>query len=175
MRLVAEGIEKAFGTTRALASVSLRVREGSVHALLGENGAGKSTLMKILSGAQRPDRGTLSLDGEPFDPLDPLSARRAGVAIVHQELSICPHMNVAENLLLGAEESRFGFVSRAAGLSRVERALSLITRGGRAIDPFARAGALSAAEQQLVEIARALSHERCRLLILDEPTSSLGV
>jgi ribose transport system ATP-binding protein len=175
MRLVAEGIEKAFGTTRALASVSLRVRPASVHALLGENGAGKSTLMKILSGALRPDRGVLSLDGEPFAPAEPLSARRAGVAIVHQELSICPHMSVAENVLLGAEVSRLGFVSRASGLERVERALSLITHGGRAIDPFANAGSLSAAEQQLVEIARALSHERCRLLILDEPTSSLGV
>ena len=175
MRLVARDIEKAFGTTRALASVSLGVRAGSVHALLGENGAGKSTLMKILSGALRPDGGTLSLDGAPFAPADPLAARRAGVAIVHQELSICPHLSVAENVLLGAEESRFGFVSRRAGLGRVERALELITRGGRAIDPFARAGSLSAAEQQLVEIARALSHERCRLLILDEPTSSLGV
>jgi ribose transport system ATP-binding protein len=175
MRLVAQGIEKAFGTTRALASVSLRVREGSVHALLGENGAGKSTLMKILSGSLRPDGGTLALDGEPFDPAGPLAARRAGVAIVHQELSICPQLSVAENVLLGAEESRFGFVSPKSGLGRVERALSLITRGGRSIDPFARAGSLSAAEQQLVEIARALSHERCRLLILDEPTSSLGV
>jgi ribose transport system ATP-binding protein len=176
MRLVAEGIEKAFGTTRALASVSLSVREGSVHALLGENGAGKSTLMKILSGSLRPDRGTLALDGEPFRPADPLAARRAGVAIVHQELSICPHMSVAENVLLGAEDSRLGFVSQKSGLSRVERALALITRGGdRRIDPFARAGSLSAAEQQLVEIARALSHEGCRLLILDEPTSSLGV
>ncbi len=175
MRLVAQDIEKAFGTTRALASVSLRVRQGSVHALLGENGAGKSTLMKILSGSLRPDRGALVLDGEPFSPADPLSARRAGVAIVHQELSICPHLSVAENVLLGAETSRFGFVSPKSGLERVERAFSLITRGGCAIDPFARAGTLSAAEQQLVEIARALSHERCRLLILDEPTSSLGV
>jgi ribose transport system ATP-binding protein len=175
MRLVASDIEKSFGTTRALASVSLRVEAGSVHALLGENGAGKSTLMKILSGAVRPDRGTLVLDGEPFAPLDPHSARRAGVAIVHQELSICPHLSVAENVLLGAEPSRFGFVSRRAGNERVRRALELITRGGRAIDADAPAGTLSAAEQQLVEIARALSHERCRLLILDEPTSSLGV
>src|SRR5215204_1796218 len=143
MRLVASDIEKSFGTTRALASVSLQVEAGSVHALLGENGAGKSTLMKILSGAVRPDRGTLVLDGESFNPVDPLAARRAGVAIVHQELSICPHLSVAENVLLGAEAARFGFVSRGVGLMRVRRALELITRGGRAIDPDARAGTLS--------------------------------
>src|SRR5688572_23329543 len=103
MRLVARDVAKAFGGTRALEQVSFEVRAGAVHAVLGENGAGKSTLMKIVAGAVAPDTGTLLLDGEAYAPPHPLAARRRGVAIVYQELSICPHLSVAENILLGAE------------------------------------------------------------------------
>jgi ribose transport system ATP-binding protein len=101
-RLVARGISKSFGAMRALSDVSLSVRPGSVHAVVGENGAGKSTLMKILAGAVTPDAGALELDGAPYAPPDPDAARRHGVAIVYQELSVCPHLSVADNIALGA-------------------------------------------------------------------------
>jgi len=172
-RLVARGITKAFAGTRALDGVALEVRPGTIHAVLGENGAGKSTLMQILAGAQRPDDGELLLDGAPYAPRDPAAARRAGVAIVHQELSVCPDLTVAENVVLGVEPKRFGLVDGAARDARARLALAKIGRESRiALDAPVRE--LSSAERQLVEIARALAHENPRLLILDEPTSSLG-
>src|SRR5712671_1079590 len=103
---------KSFGATRALGGVDLEVAAGEVHALLGENGAGKSTLLGVLGGSVSPDAGELALDGAPYRPASPRAARDAGVAIVHQELSLCPHMTVAENILLGMEPRRFGFVNR---------------------------------------------------------------
>ncbi|HTQ03325.1 MAG TPA: sugar ABC transporter ATP-binding protein [Polyangiaceae bacterium] len=172
-RLAARDVTKSFGATRVLDGVSLELDPGSVHAMLGENGAGKSTLMKILAGVERPDAGSLVLDGVPYAPSGPLAARNRGVAIVHQELSLCPHLTVAENIVLGSEPQRFGWLSRAAARERAERALGLLG-GSAALRLDARVGALSAAEQQLVEISRALAHDGCRLLILDEPTSSLG-
>jgi ribose transport system ATP-binding protein len=173
-RLVARGVGKSFSGTQALADVSLTLRAGSVHAVLGENGAGKSTLMRILAGVERADAGSLELDGVAYAPTGPLAARRRGVAIVHQELSLCPHLTVAENLVLGAEPRRFGWLSRHQALERTRNALSRL--GGAAADlpPDVRVGELSAAEQQLVEIGRALAQDDCRLLIVDEPTSSLG-
>jgi ribose transport system ATP-binding protein len=173
-RLVARGVSKSFGATRVLSDVSLVVRPGSVHAVLGENGAGKSTLMKILAGAVAPDAGTLLLDGAPFAPPDPLAARRRGVAIVYQELSVCPHLGVAENIALGAEPARFGWISRATVHERARRALAALGVSPAALPLERPVGELSAAEQQIVEIARALSLDDCRLLIVDEPTSSLG-
>lgn len=174
MRLALEGIAKSFGPTRALDGVSFGVAPGTIHAVLGENGAGKSTLMKIVSGALEPDAGTLRLDGETFAPRDPAEARARGVAIVHQELSICPDLTVAENILLGVEPQRAGFVDRAEAGRRVDRALSRLFAGVTRLSPRALARDLAPAERQLVEIARALSHEQPRLLILDEPTSSLS-
>jgi ribose transport system ATP-binding protein len=174
MRLAVREIAKAFGGTLALDGVSFEVRPGSVHAVLGENGAGKSTLMKIVAGAERPDRGTLALDGAAYAPADPLAARRRGVAIVYQELSICPHLTVAENIVLGAEPRRAGFLDKRRIAERARRALEPVTAGRAALPPGALAGRLSAADQQLVEIARALAQDDCRLLIVDEPTSSLG-
>ena len=173
-RLVARGIGKAFGTTRALDDVGFELEPGSVHAILGENGAGKSTLMRIVACAERPDAGTMLLDGAPYAPFGPLEARRRGVAIVYQELSVCAELSVAENVVLGAEKSRFGWIDSRGNDARVLRALEPITRGRGALPLDARVGSLSAAEQQLVEIGRALATENTRVLILDEPTSSLG-
>jgi ribose transport system ATP-binding protein len=172
-RLHARGITKAFSGTRALDGVELAIRTGTIHAVLGENGAGKSTLMQILAGAQRPDSGELLLDGGAYAPRDPAAARRAGVAIVYQELSVCPDLTVAENVLLGVEPRRFGFVDRATRDARARAALAKIARESR-LPLDAPVRELSSAERQLVEIARALAHEKPKLLILDEPTSSLG-
>jgi len=173
-RLATRSIAKSFGATRVLEGISLELLPGSVHALLGENGAGKSTLLKILAGVERPDAGSLELDGAAYAPAGPLEARARGVAIVHQELSLCPQLGVAENIVLGVEPQRFGWLSRRETYARAERALALLFGAGATLPLDARVGALSAAEQQLVEIARALAHDDCRLLILDEPTSSLG-
>ncbi|MGZ3416907.1 MAG: sugar ABC transporter ATP-binding protein [Polyangiales bacterium] len=170
-RLVVSGVQKTFGATKALVGVELTVAAGEVHAVLGENGAGKSTLMGILAGATRADAGSLTLDGKPYFPADPDAAWRAGVAIVHQELSLCPALTVEENLLLG-DEPRRGFLLDARR-SR-ERAQAALDRVGSKVSLDARASELSPAAQQLIEIARALVRGEPRLLILDEPTSSLG-
>ncbi|HEY8995872.1 MAG TPA: sugar ABC transporter ATP-binding protein [Lacunisphaera sp.] len=164
------GIKKRFGATQALAGVSLDVAPGEVHALVGENGAGKSTLMKVLSGVHAPDDGTMMLEGRPYEPRAPLDARRAGVVMVNQELAIAPHLSVAENIVLGAEPGKGGLV-RHAESGRIARAA--LTELGRPDIPLhVPAGSLSIAEQQLIEIARALALG-CRVLVLDEPTSSL--
>jgi ribose transport system ATP-binding protein len=165
-----QGVRKTFGATVALAGVDLSVRAGEIHALVGENGAGKSTLMKVLSGAVVPDEGNLFLDGTPFHPRTALDARRAGVAMIYQELSLAPHLTVEENITLGMESTRFGFIRRADALSRTRNALAQL--GHETLSPGARTDSLSLAEQQVVEIARALAIG-CRVLILDEPTSSL--
>ncbi len=168
LRLV--GIRKSFGATRALANVSLAVAPGEVHALIGENGAGKSTLMKILSGAHGPDAGTMTLDGAPYAPEGPHDARRKGVAMIYQELNLALHLTAQENILLGMESARGGWIDRRA--SR-ERARSALAQLGHADLPLDRAaGGFAIAEQQIIEIARALLG-RPRVLILDEPTSSL--
>jgi ribose transport system ATP-binding protein len=172
--LQARGLRKSFGGTRALDDVSLELGPGVIHAVLGENGAGKSTLMKLLAGALHPDAGTLELDGRPYAPRGPLDARRRGVAIVHQELSLCPHMSVAENVVLGSEPRRLGFFSRARARERAARALALVCEGGSLPGLDTPVAELSPAERQRVEIARALDQDDCRLLIVDEPTSSLG-
>jgi ribose transport system ATP-binding protein len=173
MRLSVTGVHKSFAATRVLEEVSLEVEPGSIHALLGENGAGKSTLMKIVAGALAPDRGELRLDDAAFVPGDPANARRRGVAIVYQELSVCPHLSVAENVLLGWEPARYGFVRRSELHARAQQALAPLLRGERAFDLDAPLSELSTGDRQLVEIARALAAEQPRLLILDEPTSSL--
>ena len=106
--LVLRDLAKRFGATVALDGVDLELRAGEVHALIGENGAGKSTLMNIVAGALLPDRGAMRVDGSPYAPRTPLEARRRGVALIHQELSLCPHLSVTENILLGAEPARWG-------------------------------------------------------------------
>ncbi len=171
MRLELRQIEKSFGAARALSGVSLSASAGVVHAVLGENGAGKSTLMKILSGAESPDAGELRLDGAPFRPLSPEAARRAGVAIVYQEPLFCADLSVRENVLLGSEPTRGPFVDRLKGSSIARRALGQIGAGELGLET--RVGSLSPADRQLVSIARALSNDGCKVLILDEPTSAL--
>jgi ribose transport system ATP-binding protein len=165
------GVRKAFGPTVALSGVDLTIRAGEVHALVGENGAGKSTLMKVISGAYRPDAGSIELDGAPYQPTDPLDARRKGVAMVYQELSLVPHLSVAENVLMGEEPTTLGVLRRREMRARVGKVLREV--GHPDLDAEARVGELSLAAQQIVEIARAVAQESCRVLILDEPTSSL--
>ncbi len=166
-----EGIAKRFGATRALRGVSLSVRPGEVMALVGENGAGKSTLVKILAGALRPHAGLMELSGAAYEPAGPLDARRSGVAMIYQELTLAPDLSVEDNVMLGQECSRWGLVDRAQQRPRVRRALALL--GHPELRPEAAVRSLSVGAQQLVEIARALV-QRARLIVFDEPTSSLG-
>jgi len=170
-RLEMRGVVKSFGATLALDGVDLEVQGGEIHGLLGENGAGKSTLVKVLSGALQPDQGTMRLDGDPFQPRHPLDARQQGVAMIYQELSLAPHLSVEENVLLGVEPVRWGLIRRGKARDQVVSALAEMEHPE--IQPGARVGTLPVAAQQLVEIARALVVQ-CRVLVLDEPTSSLG-
>jgi len=164
-------ISKRFGGTVALDGVDLAVSAGSVHALVGENGAGKSTLMKVLSGAIQPDAGSMVLNGRPYRPRSPLEARRAGVAMIYQELSLAPHLSVAENIMLGMEPARLGFIRGRE--SRRRAAATLDRLGHPEISPESPINRLPMAARQIVEIARALTIG-CRVLVLDEPTSSLA-
>jgi ribose transport system ATP-binding protein len=179
------GIEKSFGAVRVLRGVDFEVARGEVHALLGENGAGKSTLMRILLGIERPSAGTMELGGRPYAPASPSEARMSGVAIVPQERTLCPDLTVLENIVLGIEPARFGVLQEEHAREVAARALALVTDR---IPLDARVRTLPVADQQLIEIARALTFERAsaiagagaepggtsRVLVLDEPTSSLG-
>ncbi len=164
-------IRKAFGATRAVDGISLSVAPGEVCALVGQNGAGKSTLMSVLSGALAPDDGAMLLDGHPYKPDSPLDARRAGVAMIYQELSLAPHLSVMENVVLGLEPTVRGLVDWPQVRRTAREALTRLGHGDLPLDT--PAGHLSIALQQIVEIARALA-VGSRVLVLDEPTSSLG-
>ncbi len=164
------GVQKAFGATRALKNVSVEVAPGEVHALIGENGAGKSTLMKILSGAYRPDAGSIEIDGAPFTPENPYHARRSGIAMIYQELTLAPHLSVEENILLGVEPARLGWLNRSKRREIAQRVLAELQSEN--IPLSATVTSLMVAQQQIVEIARALVTEP-KVLIMDEPTSSL--
>ena len=170
-RLVMRGIRKTFGPTIALGQVDLEVLPGEVHALVGENGAGKSTLMKILSGAYQPDSGEMEIDGKIYHPRHPLDARAAGVGMIYQELSIAPHLTVEENIVLGMEPMWGPFVDRKAMRARALEALAHFDHPD--IRPDTLAGELSVSALQLVEIGRSLAMG-CKLLVFDEPTSSLA-
>src|ERR1700735_2668612 len=164
------GITKTFGAANALSDVTFSVRRGEVRALVGENGAGKSTLVKIVTGILEPSSGHIELDGEPTRFVTPVEARRAGVVAVYQDPKLFPHLDVAENISMGATPVRaLGVVDRRAVVAQAREALARI---GVAIDPRALIAELSVAELQFVEIARALVANP-QLLILDEPTSSL--
>jgi len=169
-RLEMSGVSKRFGATLALQGVDLSVAPGEVHALVGENGAGKSTLMKVLSGAIQPDTGAMRLDGQPYAPRNPLEARHAGVAMIYQELSLALHLSVEENIVLGMEPSRLGLVNRRDVRQKALDALRQLDHPE--IHPATQVMNLSIAARQITEIARALAIG-CRVLILDEPTSSL--
>jgi ribose transport system ATP-binding protein len=164
------GISKRFGATQALRNVSLDVFPGSVTALVGENGAGKSTLMKILSGAHAPDQGTIVLDGRPYRPATPHEGRTAGVAMIYQELTLAPDLNVVENVLLGQDRHRAGLLRLGDERRVVAEALATLGHGDLPLDRPVRT--LSTAQQQLIEIARALV-SRAKIVVFDEPTSSL--
>jgi ribose transport system ATP-binding protein len=170
-RLIMTGIAKRFGSTAALSGVNLELQPGEVHALVGENGAGKSTLMKVLSGAVVPDAGSMTLDGQRFAPRDPQDARRRGVAMIYQELTLAPHLSVADNMTLGLEPCTFGFVKIGEQRRRVQQALGALEHPE--IRPEMPVASLNPAAKQLVEIARALLID-ARVLVLDEPTSSLA-
>jgi ribose transport system ATP-binding protein len=166
-----EGVKKRFGATIALAGVDLTVRAGEVLALVGENGAGKSTLMKTLSGAYHPDEGKMWLNGEPYAPQHPLDARNAGVSMIYQELSLAKHLTVMENIVLGMEPTAGPFVKWKEFSLRADEAMKQLGRSD--IRPDTPVQKLSIASQQLVEIGRAIA-VGARVLVLDEPTSSLA-
>ncbi len=166
----ARGITKAFPGVRALQNVSLEVRRGEIHALVGENGAGKSTLMKVLYGVYQPDSGTILLDGVVTTIPSPHAAQQLGISMVHQELNLIPALDVARNVFLGREPTRGLGVIDWPKLYQATRAL--LDRLHLRLNPRTPVRRLSTAQKQMVEIARALSWQP-RLLILDEPTSSL--
>ena len=170
VRLRLAGIQKSFGATRALKSVSVEIAPGEVHALIGENGAGKSTLMKVLSGAHAADAGTMTLGGQPYLPENPHDARLKGVAMIYQELNLALHLSAQENILLGAESAHLGWVDRRTSHDRARAALAQL--GHETLELHRLAGQFSIAEQQIIEIARALLIQP-QVLIMDEPTSSL--
>lgn len=163
------GIEKSFPGVKALRGVDLTLRNGEVLALLGENGAGKSTLIKILGGAHAPTAGSLRVDGEAADLSNPSASQQAGVGIIYQEFNLVPQLTVRENIFLGQEKIKSGLIDVRA---EREAALKLFERLGTDIEPEARCGDLTVAQQQVVEIAKALSLN-ARLLVMDEPSASL--
>lgn len=169
--LTMSGITKSFPGVRALDGVDLDVQAGEVHCLLGQNGAGKSTLIKVLAGAHQPDGGTIRWRGEPVTLRSPIAAMRLGIATIYQELDLVEHLSVAENVHLGHEPTAAGFVVRTRTARRATE--TLLRRLGHAeIDPAALVGELSAAQQQVVSMARALSHD-VRLIVMDEPSAAL--
>ncbi len=165
-----EGIAKRYGATVALDGVNLEVQAGEVHALIGENGAGKSTLMAVLAGAVRADDGAMQLGGAPYAPATTHDARRRGVALIHQELSLCAHLTVEENVLLGGELSRRGVIDRRRSRERARALLEELPHPE--IRPGRRVSELSLPARQIVEVCRALAAD-ARVVLMDEPTSAL--
>ncbi|MGW0517666.1 sugar ABC transporter ATP-binding protein [Crossiella sp. NPDC003009] len=164
-----EGVTKRFTGALALANVDLEVRAGEVHVLLGENGAGKSTLVKVLAGVHKPDAGKVFLAGEQVKVTSPQHARSLGLAVIYQELTLVSQLSVAENLFLGRQPRRFGVIDHR----RMRRdAVPLLERVGLRVDPATPVHRLGIAQQQMVEIARALDQD-ARILVLDEPTAVL--
>src|SRR5215468_5250743 len=166
------GISKTFPGVRALEDVSLVVDAGTVHVLLGQNGAGKSTLMRILCGAHHPDAGEILIDGQAARLHSPADARRLGVAVIFQEFSLVPYLNLAQNIFLGREPR--GRVPGTIDRRRMHAEASRLLDGlGLDADTHAMAHELGVAQQQVVEIAKALSQD-ARILVMDEPTAALS-
>jgi ABC-type sugar transport system ATPase subunit len=169
--VVATGIKKRFGGVQALKGVSVTIASGSVHALVGENGAGKSTLGRVLAGAVRPDGGKLQVGGQDVDYHSPRDALRAGVALIAQELELVPRLTVAQNIMLGHEPQAGGLIARAK-LRR--RAIEIIEGAGFDLSPDTPLSELRVAEQQQVEILRAIAW-KARVIVMDEPTTALTI
>src|ERR1700761_3217939 len=170
LRLNIEHVTTPFSGVKALSDMSLRIRPGEIHALLGENGAGKSTLLRVMCGVLKPNSGTVALDGRTLALRGPLDARRAGIAMIHQELQQVPELTVAQNMFLGRSLKRGSiFVDRAAQEAAAAKALAPLDPS---IRPDAPIRTLKVAQRQIVEIARALL-ENARIIAMDEPTSSL--
>ncbi|MFJ8147991.1 sugar ABC transporter ATP-binding protein [Streptomyces sp. NPDC096094] len=165
------GITKSFPGVRALDGVDLDVQAGEVHCLLGQNGAGKSTLIKVLAGAHQPDTGTIRWRGEDVTLRSPIAAMRLGIATIYQELDLVEDLSVAENVHLGHEPTAAGFVVRGRA-AKASTARLLERLGHPEVDPGRPVGELSAAQQQIVSMARALSHD-VRLIVMDEPSAAL--
>lgn len=165
-----DGIRKHFGATIALDGVDFSLEKGEVHALIGENGAGKSTLMNILSGSFRQDSGTIQLKGQNYSPNNTLESRKNGIALIHQELSLAPHLSVAENILMGIEKSTFGWLDRKNLNETANRVLENFNHPDIRSETIV--GKLSVAAQQVVEICRAIA-AGAEIILMDEPTSSL--
>jgi ribose transport system ATP-binding protein len=168
--LSAKDLSKSYGQIEVLRGVTLEVRPGEVHAIIGENGAGKSTLMKVLSGHARPTRGTLSMSGTPVDFADSVQAEAAGIVLVHQEILLAPDLTVAQNLFLGRELSR-GLMVDDRAMNR--RTAEVLAQVGSTARPTDRVGDQPLAQRQLFQIARALLDDR-KVVILDEPTATLA-
>lgn len=164
-----ENVYKSFPGVKALDNVSFKLKSGEVLALLGENGAGKSTLMKILSGAYTKDSGTIKIFGKTIDEINPVKAQELGIAIIHQELNMCAHLTIAQNIFLGRELTNKGMLSDK---EMNKEAVKILKRLNMEVDPETLVGDLSVSKQQMVEIAKALS-TNAKILIMDEPTSAL--
>ena len=169
--VVMEGIEKSFPGVHALDQCRFELRPGEVHALVGENGAGKSTLMKVLAGIYPKDAGTILINGVTVEIHGPRQAQELGISMIHQELNLMPHLTVAQNVFIGREPCRgMGFVLDDAALNRATQELFAMMHLN--LDPRIKVADLTVAKQQMVEIAKALSHHS-QVLIMDEPTAAL--
>ncbi|MGI6005676.1 MAG: ATP-binding cassette domain-containing protein, partial [Christensenellales bacterium] len=165
------GIDKRFGGIHALDHVDFDVRRGEVMVLMGENGAGKSTLMKILAGIYSKDSGEIHLDGEQVEIANPVEARNQGIAMIHQELSMCTNMSIAENIFRN-EEPTYGFLRMVDARKMLNDAQAILDGMDMNLQAHLQVDSLSIAQQQMVEIARAVS-KNARIVVMDEPTSSL--
>ncbi|NIH81441.1 sugar ABC transporter ATP-binding protein [Amycolatopsis viridis] len=170
--LEVRGVTKSFGAVAAVQGVSFPLHAGEAHALVGENGAGKSTIVKMLAGVHRPDTGSLLVDGQPVEFSSPADAKAAGIAVIYQEPTLFPDLTVEENIVMGRHpRKRLGMIDRGSIRAEAEK---LFARLGVRIDPGRPARGLSIADQQIVEIAKALSAD-ARVLIMDEPTAALSL
>jgi len=167
-----KGVSKSFGGVKALIDVDLEVEKGEIHALLGGNGAGKSTILKVLNGVHILDAGTIAVDGAPLTEISPEASRRAGIAMIYQEMSLIPTLTVAQNVFLTREEKgALGLIDDRTAEKRSRELFHLLNVE---VDPKAMVGDLSAGQRQLTEIVKAISHQ-AKVLVLDEPSTALSV